>query len=174
MPRRKEMLFGLPVVALAVVLFVAAVPAFAQLSTASLNGVVRDPSGAVLPGASVVVRNVETGVQRTTVSNNAGNYVFLDLNPGRYTLQVKAGGFSEKNISEFVLGVNQTATIDIALSVGSENQAITVEASAEQLQVSNADLGTVIGTRQVNDLPLNGRNFTQLLSLTPGVAPISV
>jgi hypothetical protein len=174
MPRRKEMLFGLPVVALAVVLFVAAVPAFAQLSTASLNGVVRDPSGAVLPGASVVVRNVETGVQRTTVANNAGNYVFLDLNPGRYTLQVKAGGFSEKNISEFVLGVNQTATIDIALNVGSENQAITVEASAEQLQVSNADLGTVIGTRQVNDLPLNGRNFTQLLSLTPGVAPISV
>jgi hypothetical protein len=174
MPRRKEMLFGFPVVALAVVLFVAAVPVFAQLSTASLNGVVRDPSGAVLPGASVVVRNVETGVQRTTVSNNAGNYVFLDLNPGRYTLQVKAGGFSEKNISEFVLGVNQTATIDIALNVGSENQAITVEASAEQLQVSNADLGTVIGTRQVNDLPLNGRNFTQLLSLTPGVAPISV
>ncbi|HWO29517.1 MAG TPA: carboxypeptidase regulatory-like domain-containing protein, partial [Candidatus Acidoferrum sp.] len=132
------------------------------------------PSGAVLPGASVVLRNVETGVERSTVSNNAGNYVFLDLNPGRYTLQVKAGGFSEKRISEFVLGVNQTATIDVALNVGSESQAVTVEASAEQLQVSNADLGTVIATKQVNDLPLNGRNFTQLLSLTPGVAPISV
>lgn len=172
MPSRNEMLRGLYVMAL--LLFVAAVPLFAQLSTASLNGVVHDPSGAVLTGASVILRNVETAVERTTVSNNSGNYVFLDVNPGRYTLQVKAGGFSEKRISEFVLGVNQTATIDVALTVGSENQAVTVEASAEQLQVSNADLGTVIATKQVNDLPLNGRNFTQLLALTPGVAPISV
>src|SRR6266851_7697049 len=146
----------------------------AQLSAGSVTGVVRDATGSVVARASVVLRNIDTAIQHTTVSNDAGNYVFLNLGPGRYVLQVKAGGFSEKNISEFVLGVNQTATIDIALSVGSENQAITVEASAEQLQVSNADLGTVIGTRQVNDLPLNGRNFTQLLSLTPGVAPISV
>jgi len=70
--------------------------------------------------------------------------------------------------------VNQTATIDIPLEVGSQIDMITVEAGAEQLKVSTADLGTVIATRQVNDLPLNGRNFTQLLSLTPGVAPVSV
>jgi hypothetical protein len=122
----------------------------------------------------VILRNVETAVERATVANDAGNYVFLNINPGRYTLQVQARGFGEKRISEFVLGVNQTATIDISLAIGGESQVVTVEASAEQLQVSSADLGTVIGTKQVNDLPLNGRNFTQLLALTPGVAPISV
>ena len=147
---------------------------FAQLSTASLNGVVRDPSGAVLPSAKVVLRNVDTTIERSSVSNDSGVYVFQSINPGRYTLEVSAQGFGEKKISEFVLGVNQTATIDVAMAVGSQNQEVTVEASAEQLQVSNADLGTVIATKQVNDLPLNGRNFTQLLALTPGVAPISV
>ena len=159
---------------LAVSLFVAISPVFAQLSTASLNGVVRDPSGAVLPGAKVVLRNVDTTVERSSISNDSGVYVFLSINPGRYTLEVSAQGFGEKKISEFVLGVNQTATIDVAMAVGSQSQEVTVEASAEQLQVSSADLGTVIATKQVNDLPLNGRNFTQLLSLTPGVAPISV
>ena len=158
----------------ALLLVLATSAAFAQLSTASLNGVIRDPSGAVLPHANVVLRNVETAVDRNTVSNDAGLYVFLNINPGRYTLSVKAQGFTEKKVNEFVLGVNQTATVDVALAVGSDTQVVTVEAEAEQLQVSNADLGTVISTRQVNDLPLNGRNFTQLLSLTPGVAPISV
>ncbi|HTR64874.1 MAG TPA: carboxypeptidase regulatory-like domain-containing protein [Terriglobales bacterium] len=158
----------------AILLVLATGTAFAQVSSASLNGVVRDPSGAVLPHANVTLRNVETAVERTTVSNDAGNYVFLNINPGRYTLTVKAQGFTEKKVNEFVLGVNQTATIDVALAVGSDTQVVTVEAEAEQLQVSNADLGTVIATKQVNDLPLNGRNFTQLLALTPGVAPISV
>jgi hypothetical protein len=146
----------------------------AQLSTASLNGVVRDSSGAVVGKAKVTLVNLATTLESSTVSNDAGNYVFLNVAPGRYKLSVTAGGFSSKQVSEFVLGVNQTATIDVALAVGSESQVVTVEASAEQLQVSNADLGTVIATKQVNDLPLNGRNFTQLLALTPGVAPISV
>ena len=149
-------------------------PVLAQLSSASLNGVVRDPSGAVVANASVGLRNVDTTVERTTVSNDAGNYVFQNITPGRYTLKVTASGFKSKQVSEFVLAVNQTATIDIPLEVGSQIDMITVEAGAEQLKVSTADLGTVIATRQVNDLPLNGRNFTQLLSLTPGVAPVSV
>src|SRR5204862_1263416 len=100
--------------------------------------------------------------------------VFSDINPGRYTLKVTAPSFSTKQVSDFVLAVSQTATIDITLDPGAQTAVVTVEASAEQLQVSTAELGTVIATKQVNDLPLNGRNFTQLLSLTPGVAPVSV
>ncbi len=149
-------------------------PVLAQLSSASLNGVVRDPSGAVVANASVGLRNVDTTVERSTVSNDAGNYTFQNITPGRYTLKVTASGFKSKQVSEFVLAVSQNATIDIPLEVGSQIDMITVEAGAEQLKVSTADLGTVIATRQVNDLPLNGRNFTQLLSLTPGVAPVSV
>ena len=148
--------------------------ALAQLSTASLNGVVRDPTGAVVTKASVILRNSDTGVERNTFSNDSGTYVFSDINPGRYTLKVSAPSFSTKQVSDFVLAVNQTATIDVSLAAGAQAEVVNVEATTEQLQVSTAELGTVIATKQVNDLPLNGRNFTQLLSLTPGVAPISV
>src|SRR5260370_38154964 len=85
-----------------------------------------------------------------------------------------AAGFATQKVAEFVLAVNQPSSIDIALKVGSQSEIVTISAEAEQLDVSSADLGTVIATKQVNDLPLNGRNFTQLLSLTPGVAPVSV
>ena len=155
-------------------LVVSTTVAFAQLSTASLNGVVRDNTGAVVPKAQVVLRNSDTGVERNTLSNDTGTYVFADINPGRYTLKVGAPSFSTKQISDFVLAVNQTATIDVSLAAGAQTEVVSVEATTEQLQVSTAELGTVIATKQVNELPLNGRNFTQLLSLTPGVAPISV
>jgi len=146
----------------------------AQLSTASLNGVVRDPQGLVITKASVVLENPDTGATRTTTTNDSGAYVFPDINPGRYTLKVSAAGFSTKQVAAFVLAVNQTATIDVSMAVGTESQVVSVEATSEQLQASTAELGTVIATKEVNDLPLNGRNFTQLLSLTPGVSPISV
>src|SRR5438445_2645852 len=156
------------------VLVISAAAALAQLSTASLNGVGRDSTGAVVPKASATLHNSDTGVERNTFTNDAGTYVFSDINPGRYTLKVTAPSFSTKQVSDFVLAVSQTATIDITLDPGAQTAVVTVEATAEQLQVSTAELGTVIATKQVNDLPLNGRNFTQLLSLTPGVAPISV
>src|SRR5256885_6400679 len=156
------------------ILVFSAVAVLAQLSTASLNGVVRDATGAVVPKASVTLHNSDTGVERNAVTNDSGTYVFSDINPGRYTLKVSAPSFSTKQVSGFVLAVNQTATIDVSLAAGAQTEVISVEATTEQLQVSTAELGTVIATKQVNDLPLNGRNFTQLLSLTPGVSPISV
>src|SRR5262249_52840678 len=148
--------------------------ALAQLSTATLNGVVTDSTGAVVRSASAVLRNVDTGIETQTVSNDSGNYRFSNITPGTYTLKVSAPSFTTKQVSAFVLAVNQTATIDVTLAAGATAEVVTVEATAEQLQVSSAELGTVIATKQVNDLPLNGRNFTQLLSLTPGVVPISV
>src|SRR5207253_6011781 len=159
---------------LTMTLLLASGSAKAQLSAGSVTGIVRDPTGSVVAKASVTLRNVDTMVQHTTVSNDAGNYVFLSLGPGRYALEASASGFATKRVAEFVLAVNQTASIDISLQVGSQSDVVTISAETEQLDVSSADLGTVIATKQVNDLPLNGRNFTQLLSLTPGVAPISV
>src|SRR5206468_1597908 len=156
------------------VVVVSTAAALAQLSTASLNGVVRDATGAVVPRASFTLHNSDTGVERNTFTNDTGTYVFSDINPGRYTLKVTAPSFSTKQVSDFVLAVSQTATIDITLDPGAQTAVVSVEATTEQLQVSSAELGTVIATKQVNDLPLNGRNFTQLLSLTPGVSPISV
>jgi len=158
---------------LALLLLLASAVAHAQVSTAAVTGVVRDPAGAVIPGATITLENVDTSVPHTTVSNGAGEYVFLSINPGSYTLQASAQGFNPQKISVFTLTVDQRATFDIKLQVGTDTQVVSVDASvAAQLDVSGASLGTVIATKQVNELPLNGRNFTALLALTPGVVPI--
>ena len=146
---------------------------FAQLSTASLAGVVRDSTGAVVPHAKVVLRNVATAVENTTTSNGVGAYVFVDITPGRFTVQASAPNFAAQQVPEFALAVGQAATIDFSLSVGSQSTVVTVQGATPQLEASSANLGTVIGTQQVNDLPLNGRDFTQLLTMTPGMSVIN-
>ena len=153
---------------------ITATSAFAQLSTAAVTGIVRDSSGGVIPDAKVVLRNAETAGVRTTSSNSAGNYNFLNVNPGRYSLQTNAKGFKSTVISEFTLAVNQTSNRDLVLELGALEQTVNVEAVAGEIESSTAELGSVIAEKQVLDLPLNGRNFTQLLSLSAGVAPVSV
>ena len=145
----------------------------AQLSTASLSGAVRDSSGAVVPGAKVVLKNVATSVENTTTSNGAGAYFFVGITPGRYTVLTSASSFSDQRIPDFTLAVGQSATIDFALTAGSQNTVVTVQSAIPQLEASSANLGTVIGTQQVNDLPLNGRDFTQLLILSPGISSVN-
>jgi hypothetical protein len=159
---------------LSLFLFLITSSAGAQVSTASINGVVRDANGAVIPGAMIVLQNVETAVQHPSVTNASGEFVILNIIPGKYTLQANAKGFSPQKIAPFSLAVDQTATFDFTMAVGSTTEVVTVESSAAQLDVTGASLGTVIETKQVNDLPLNGRNFTSLLALTPGVVPIMV
>jgi hypothetical protein len=100
--------------------------------------------------------------------------MFLDLPPGSYVLEASASGFSVIKSEPFTLVVNQTATLDLSLTVGSVTQTVTVEATTTQVQASTSELGAVVSTREAVDLPLNGRNFTQLLTLTPGASPISV
>jgi len=147
--------------------------AHAQVATATVNGTVTDQSGALIPGATVSLKNVATNVDRTTTSNSAGNYVLVNINPGLYTLTVHKDGFSTATQSEFELQVNQTSTIDFKLRVGSTVESVTVEAAEAGLQTSTSELGAVIDKRSVNDLPLNGRNFTQLLNLIPGVSTVN-
>jgi len=144
----------------------------AQLSTASLSGIVRDPSGALVPKGRVVLRNVATAVEHTTTTNGAGAYLFLDITPGSYVVSASAPGFVEQRVPEFTLAVGQAATIDFALAVGSQTEVVTVHGATLQLDTASANLGLVVETKQVNDLPLNGRDFTQLLTLTPGISPV--
>ena len=148
-------------------------PAIAQSSSSSVNGVITDPVGAVVPGAKVTLRNVDTNVERITVSNSAGDYFFTSVPPARYTLTFASRNFQTEAVSTFEVAVAQAVTINASLKVGDVNQSVTVEASGTQVESSTAQLGTVIGQKAVNDLPLNGRNFTQLLTLTPGVTPVS-
>jgi hypothetical protein len=145
-----------------------------QQAAANINGIVTDSTGAVMQGATVSLTNVGTNISRDTVTNTTGNYGFVDVLPGAYTLKVSKTGFSTVSQPQFTMYVNQTATYNFTMSVGSTQQTVTVEATAVQIQASTAELGTVINTQAVNDLPLNGRNFTQLLTLTPGASPVSV
>ena len=145
----------------------------AQEAAATVNGVVSDPTGAVIAVAQIELTNVNTSVTRTTATNGDGAYVFLNVVPGAYTMRASAPGFSGVTQPQTTLDVNQTATFDFHMKVGEAQQSVTVEATAAQVEASTAELGTVVATQQVNDLPLNGRNFTQLLTITPGVANIN-
>jgi hypothetical protein len=147
--------------------------ASAQVSTATISGVVRDPSGAVLPNASVILQNVDTSVENTTVTNKSGVYTLVSVQPGRYVLKASASGFSTKQVEALTITVGQIVSLDVSLAVGSESSLVTVQGATTQLETSNASLGIVIGTQQTNDLPLNGRNFTELLTLTPGVSAVN-
>ena len=148
-------------------------PATAQLSTASINGTIRDGTGAVVPAADLVLQSVETGVERRGVSNSVGVYTFVSITPGIYILTASKDGFRTSSLQPFTLVVNQTATLDFALEIGAVAETVTVEAVGAEVQSSTAELGSVMNENQVVDLPLNGRNFTQLLTLTPGASPIS-
>jgi hypothetical protein len=145
-----------------------------QQSSATINGTVKDSSGAVVEGAAITLTNLDTTVARSTVSNSAGDYVFIDVQPAAYALKIFKPGFSTQTQQPVRLSVNQTATLNFTLSVGSTQQTVTVEAAAVAIEASTSELGTVINEQAVQDLPLNGRNFTQLLTLTPGASPISV
>jgi hypothetical protein len=147
--------------------------AFAQ-ATATINGTVRDSAGAVITDAQVVLHNRDTNLDRYAATNSAGAYVMPEVQPGSYDLKVTKAAFAAAVKSGIVLLVNQTATYDFSLKTGTINQVVEVQANAETLETSTSELGAVVVKEQVNDLPLNGRNFTQLLSLTPGVSTINV
>jgi hypothetical protein len=132
----------------------------AQVSTPSVTGAVTDSTGALVPGARAVLTNVGTNVERTTISNGSGSYTFVSVPPLRYTLIFSAPSFQSQKIAPFDLGVDQTVNIDASLKVGNEQVSVTIEAVTPQVETTTSELGTVMSTKEVNDLPLNGRNFT--------------
>ncbi|MBS1800590.1 MAG: TonB-dependent receptor [Acidobacteria bacterium] len=148
-------------------------PVRAQLTSASVNGTVRDASEAALPGAKVVLRSTTTNASRTATTNSSGSYAFVDIDPGSYMIEVSMTGFSTVRQSAVTLAVNQTATFNFRMNVGAVTEQVTVSADQAQLETTVSNLGTVFNPQAVNELPLNGRNFTQLLTLTPGASPVN-
>src|SRR5215210_6703698 len=155
----------------ALVLFASA--ARAQTATGGVNGTVTDQHGAVVPGATVTLVNRATNIETRAAASREGYYTFVNVSPGTYVLRVEAAGFSTVQTSPFDVGVSQTLTQNISLTVGEVTQTVEVVAGGELIQASSTELGTVIPEKAIEDLPLNGRNFTQLLTLTPGVTPVS-
>ncbi|MFN7935714.1 MAG: carboxypeptidase regulatory-like domain-containing protein [Bryobacteraceae bacterium] len=143
----------------------------AQISNATLSGVITDPSNAAVPAVSVTATHTATSREFKTESSESGRYVFLTLPVGRYEISVQASGFkSLKRTAE--LTVNQAGNLNLTLEIGQVSEVVDVTAQAPLVNATNATVGTVIEQRAIFDLPLNGRNFTQLIALTPGVSTI--
>ena len=147
--------------------------AYSQINTATLSGTVKDTSGATIAEASVTVVQSATGTARAAQTNAAGFFNVPFLQPGDYTVRISKNGF--EGVSEQVtLQVNQIASLNFSMKVGQTSESITVSSEELQLQTETSSLGTVIGTQDISNLPLNGRQFIQLLQLAPGTAPVSV
>jgi len=147
--------------------------AIAQQATANVNGVVKDPSGAAVPKAQIELTNMNTGVVRRTATNTDGIYDFPSVVPGVYSMQASAPGFTTVSQPPVTLQVGQTANFDFELKVGSTSATVTVNALAPTLETATAELGTVVAPKEMNDLPLNGRNFTELLTILPGTVNLN-
>ena len=145
----------------------------AQQITGNFRGTVTDPSGAVILGAEVTAQQAETALSRTTTTDRNGNYVLLELPVGHYRLHVAAKGFEEYVQDGITLNVNETASVSPHLAVGSEKQQVLVRADAELIEPTVTSMGKVVEQRELEDLPLNGRNFSQLGLLQPGVVPLT-
>jgi hypothetical protein len=142
--------------------------AFAQLTTADILGTVTDATGAVVPNASVVLTNLGTNEKRTTQSNASGDYNFTLLPVGHYSISVKATGFEASITKDLSVEAGDRARNDIHLQLGAESTVVEVTASTPLLQADSATVSSTVTAKAVQDLPLNGRNFVQLVALVPG------
>jgi hypothetical protein len=149
------------------VMFALSVAALGQ-STATLQGVVTDASNAVIPGATVVIRNQNTGVERTTKTDQTGDYVVPGLLPGMYQLTVNAQGFQSFVVSNLNLQVATTLTENVRMKLGKVSQQVVVTGGAPLVSTSSVAVGQVVTQKTVQELPLNGRHFLDLSYITPG------
>lgn len=139
-----------------------------QADTGRLQGTIADTSGAAVSGASVSITNTATGFAQSTSTNELGYYAVSALLPGHYRVEVTMQGF-KKVVRELDLQVAQIAVADFTLDVGEVTQSVTVDAGSPVIDPADSAIGEVVESRQVTELPLNGRNFTQLATLVPGV-----
>src|SRR5207237_5993948 len=140
-----------------------------QINTSTITGVVEDQTKAVVSGANVVVKNEATGVEYKTVSSSAGTFSIPSVIPGSYTITVTASGFKTTSSKGNVLKTGVPTDVTIALSVGASGETVEVKESAAQVDTSTSAVGDVIERRQIRDLPLNGRNPLNLITLQPGL-----
>jgi hypothetical protein len=139
-----------------------------QITTADIVGRVTDSSASVLPNATITIQNLDTSDQRTTTSGENGEYSFTLLPIGRYSVHVEAPNFKAFNVASLTIASGDRARVDAQLSVGQVSESVTVEAQAPALQSESSTTDSVLTTKTVQDLPLNGRNFTALAQLAPG------
>jgi Carboxypeptidase regulatory-like domain len=145
----------------------------AQTQTGSISGTVSDPSGGVLVGATVTITNISTSAVQTTTTDSQGHYLVALLPIGTYDVEVSLSGFQSVNHKGVTVTVGSTPVVDFKLPVGQATTSVTVEGQVSQVNTQSAAVSSLVSSQQVSQLPLNGRNFTQLIGLAPGVQIIN-
>jgi hypothetical protein len=146
-------------------------PATAQTTTGGITGVVRDAAGGVMPGVTVKATHEATNAETTTVSNDEGLYVLRGLPVGRYTVVAELSGFQTAKNTDVVVRVNEDVRLDVGLKVGAVSETVEVSGMASTVDTSTGTLKTVVDQERIENLPLNGRNATQLMTLVAGILP---
>jgi hypothetical protein len=146
---------------------------WAQAETATISGTATDASGAAIVGAKTQATNVETNASHSTVTDAQGRYTITDLSVGSYTVQASQSGFQTVVHAGITLSVGSTVVVDFSLPVGKVSEMVTVEGQISQVETESSEVSTLVSPTQMRELPLNGRNFEQLLSLAPGVTTIA-
>jgi hypothetical protein len=150
--------------------------ALAGIAAAQTGGTIlgrmEDSSGAVMPDGKVVIKNQDTGVGREVTTNASGLYLVPDLTPGTYSVSGAAKGFSTAVVKDVVLDVGGQVTVNLRMEVGAVGQQVVVEANAANVDLTSSEMREVVGSKTITDLPLNGRDWTQLAQLQPGIAEV--
>ena len=141
----------------------------AQVDMGSISGVIRDPSGAGIPNAKVVLTNEDTNISASTTAGSEGRYTFSPVKAGRYSVSASATGFRTVKQNNVTLDVQQNLEVDVSLTIGQATETVVVDAAPPLLQTLDASVGQVVEEKAINDLPLNGRNYTFLAQLSAGV-----
>ena len=149
-------------------------PAMAQFDTATVLGTILDASGAAVPGATITLKNADTGITATTVTDGQGAYQFLNVRIGTYSVRAELQGFSTAIADNIAVTVNARQRVDLTMKVGSLGETVEVTGAARLLESESSDRGQVIGREQIVNLPLNGRAYADLALLSPGVRKSSI
>src|SRR5579862_5283325 len=155
------------VVSIAALLF--ALPVFSQANLGRILGVITDQSGGVIAGATVSVIDVQRGITRALISGSDGAYSAPNLIPGSYTVRIEAKGFNTVERKDITVEVGSDVRVDLALQPGSQAQTVTVTGEVPMVDTTSATLGQTLENQAISDLPVNGRNYQELLSLKPGI-----
>jgi len=144
------------------------IPLLGQVAGGAIQGFVSDPSGAAVTGAQVTVTEIATGVSRTVSTNSAGLYAIANLQPSIYTASITASGFSRENAENLSLTVGANLTVNFALKIGTSSEQVEVRDTANSIDLVTSNLSEVVDSTTIRELPLNGRDWSQLITLQPG------
>src|SRR5213592_1763840 len=153
-------------------IFLSGIAVSAQVTTATIAGVVQDASGAVIPGVSITIKNVETGATRTATSDEGGRYTVPELTLGDYEVEAQLAGFQTEVRSGITLTVGRSAVVNFALKVGQLSDKVTITEEAPLVESTTSAMSSLVDERTIRDLPLNGRSYDQLALLQPGVVTV--